>query len=117
MQEKAQENLLLADFGAPAAPDRRRLPRMRFACPMCYRRVGASPEHEAHEAFAESLSGAGLRFETTEELVPGTRLDVLAEPPLPITDPLSARVTVVRCELRAGDPDTYEVAAEIDEMR
>jgi hypothetical protein len=94
--------------------DRRRLPRMRFTCPMRYRPLGSS---EDREGIAESLSGTGLRFETVEALSAGTRLEVLAEPPLDITPPLSAVVTVVRCALRPGDPDTYEIAAEIDQMR
>lgn len=96
-----------------APQERRRLPRMRFDCPMTVRPLGT---HDDRPAFARSLSGAGLLFEIGEELSPGTRMEVFARPPLGITSPLWADVTVVRCELQTGSPDKYLVAAQIDHM-
>lgn len=93
--------------------ERRRLPRMRFDCPMTVRPVGTHADRRAH---ARSLSGAGLLFDMDEAIALGTRMEVFAQPPLPVTAPLWADVTVVRCESLVGSSDRYLIAAQIDHM-
>lgn len=94
-------------------PDRRELPRMSFDCPMTYHPVGSSRRIPAH---ALCLSGSGMLFEAEEALLPGTRLEIFAKPELPITPPLWAVVIVKRSRPVHGEPSTFHVAAEIEQM-
>lgn len=105
--------LLGPDTAQPKRADRRGLPRMSFECPMTYHAVGSSRRQPAH---ALSLSGSGLLFEAEESLLPGTRLEIFAKPTLPITPPLWAVVIVKRSKPVHGEPSTFHVAAEIEQM-
>ncbi len=96
-----------------AKEDRRRLPRMSFDCPMTYHPVGSSRRTPAH---ALCLSGSGLLFEAEEPLLPGTRLEIFAKPSLPITPPLWAVAVVKRSRPVSGEPSTFHVAVEIEQM-
>ena len=104
---------MVLDAETSQQPDRRQLPRMSFDCPMTYHAVGSSRRIPAH---ALSLSGAGLLFEAEEALLPGTRLEIFAKPTLPITPPLWAIVVVKRSTPIHGEPSTYRVATEIEQM-
>ncbi len=105
--------LLGAQIAAQKKPDRRGLPRMEFNCHMTYQAVGSTTRIPAH---AVCLSGSGMLFEAEEALRPGTRLEIFAKPDLPITPPLWAVVVVKRSRPVHGEPSTFHVAAEIEQM-
>jgi PilZ domain len=105
--------LLGTETVAQKRADRRQLPRMEFNCPMTYHAVGSSRRIPAH---AVCLSGSGMLFEAEEALRPGTRLEIFAKPELPITPPLWAVVVVKRSRPVHGEPSTFHIAAEIEQM-
>ena len=74
--------------------DRRRMPRMRLECVMEFKIEGSE---ETVEGYARTVSAGGLSFESDRPLEPGTRLEILVDPPLRLTAPLTGVVEVRRC--------------------
>lgn len=74
--------------------DRRRLPRMRLECVMEFKIVGSD---ETAEGYARTVSGGGLSFESDRALEVGTRIEILVDPPLRLSAPLTGVVEVRRC--------------------
>ncbi len=87
--------------------------RMGAECPMTFR----TPESDqAYEAKTKNLSGNGVQFETKQEPVPGSLLEITITPGLSTTPPLRAQVEVIRVT-SSDSGDRYVVAARITEIR
>ena len=84
--------------------------RMSMRCPVAVRAV-AGGEDEMAELL--DLSASGVRFRSARELSTGDHLRLTVQPPSPITPPLQAAVSVLRChEIDQG----FDIAASIVEI-
>jgi hypothetical protein len=89
--------------------EKRSFIRMPLNCPV--RLQSRSGEASALEAELLDLSAAGVRFVSERAHDAGERLQITLRPENPITPPLEAEVSVIRCaEVEQG----YDVAATIE---
>lgn len=82
--------------------------RMPMQCPIWIRDMdGDRPE----TAEMRDLSATGIRFVSARALDTGARLQLTVQPTNPITPPLAAEISVLRCqEIDSG----FDIAASID---
>lgn len=84
---------------------------MPVDCPVMLR---PTRQHQSDEiAELLELSGGGMRFVSQRAHATGERLQATVQPTYPVTPPLEALISVVRCEaVNAG----FDIAASIDLM-
>jgi hypothetical protein len=82
--------------------------RMPVQCPV-YVRESASDIEETAELL--DLSATGVRFVSQRALDTGARLELTVKPDHPITPPLEATISVIRCE---EIDNGFDIAASIE---
>lgn len=87
--------------------------RMALDCEARFRIVGSDL---VQGAIIKDLSAAGVQLRTTEEVLPGTMLNLAIQPVKAITPPLYAVVTVIRCSPAEDADGGYSVACGIEKM-
>ena len=91
--------------------EKRNFIRMPVSCPI--ELLPMDSAQESLEAELLDLSATGMRFVVQQPLATGDRLAVTVRPGNPITPPLEANVSVVRCtQFDRG----FDVAASIDHV-
>ncbi|MDJ0739540.1 MAG: PilZ domain-containing protein [Gammaproteobacteria bacterium] len=84
--------------------------RMAMHCPVAIRPIGSANDETAE---LRDLSASGVRFVSARELSAGEHLQLTLRPANPITPPLQAAVTVLRC---FAIDDGFDIAASIVEI-
>ena len=92
--------------------EKRDFPRMDMDCTLDYRVDGSD---ESHQGQMKNLSANGINFTCEHELAPGSQVFVTVTPTNNLTPPMSAEVTVARCD--PDDNDGFLVAGQIDRIR
>lgn len=82
--------------------------RMPVQCPISVREAA---DQRPDQAELLDLSATGLRFISHKALNEGARLQVRVSPDNPITPPLEARISVLRC---LALDDGFDIAAAIE---
>ncbi len=78
--------------------EKRNFTRMDVECIVDYKLQGTT---EMQQAAGHNLSAGGVRFETDQEIVMGTVLEIVISPQQKLTPPLEATAEVVRVESSA----------------
>ena len=82
--------------------------RMPVHCPVSIREMSRAQDEMAELL---DLSASGVRFVSGRALDAGARLQMMVRPESPITPPLKAEISVIRChEIDGG----FDIAASID---
>lgn len=82
--------------------------RMDTNCKMKFKKPGAG---SFSDGTCLDLSGAGIRFESSQEVEVGKALEICITPEREVTPPLEALIEVIRCE-PLGETK-WEIAASI----
>ena len=91
--------------------EKRDFRRMGIDCPAQFRIQGAN---EMIDGIVKNLSATGLLIIAPQEINPGTRMLVHIVPTNPITPPLAATASVLRCSACADGG--YELACTIEKI-
>jgi hypothetical protein len=81
--------------------------RMPVQCPVSLRDIDRETTTVAE---LQDLSAGGVRFISEQPLEAGQRLRIRVQPEYPVTPPLQADISVLRCNPLAGN---YSIAATI----
>ena len=92
--------------------EKRDFQRMAVGCPFEYQLVG---DQKTHHGTVRNLSAKGVSFLTSNPLTVGDAIHMTLTPQNDITPPLSADVTITRCD--SDEPGNYLVAGEITRLR
>lgn len=88
--------------------EKRNFTRVNTDCQMTFKRVDSN---QIYDATCINLSGAGILFESREDIEPGKALEISLKPENNITPTLNAFVEVVRTS--RDNSGVFEVAASI----
>ncbi len=90
------------------SPEKRDFVRMPVHCPLALRN---SADQSTEMAELLDLSATGCRFISQRALDQGARLQITVNPQNPITPPLEAEISVIRC---AQIDNGFDIAATIE---
>ena len=87
--------------------EKRNFYRMSVESQLEYNEVG---NQETRIGYVKNLSGDGLLFYSDHAITIGAELEITVNPGSSMTQPLQARVEVVRCDI-TDDADIFAIAA------
>lgn len=87
--------------------EKRDFQRMTLDSVLEYQLTG---EDEAHHGKVKNLSATGVMFVSSQAIAPGSQVNIRLSPVNPITPPMSAEISITRCDKQEDD---FLLAGEI----